>query len=37
MFVHPDDDPRSDGGFDKTERAVPLDLLRNRIDGRVGQ
>jgi hypothetical protein len=29
MFVHPDEDPRSEGGH--------ADFLRERIDGRVGQ
>jgi Protein of unknown function (DUF664) len=46
MFVDPAEDPRADGGFDNNERAMLVgdgrhnghaDLLRERIDGRVGQ
>lgn len=30
MFVHPDDDPRADGGFDNTERAMLVGYLADR-------
>src|SRR5688572_8309802 len=30
MFVDPDDDPRSDGGFENTERAVLLGFLTDQ-------
>lgn len=30
MFVHPDDDPRADGGFDNDERATLVGYLRDR-------
>ena len=43
MFAHPDQDPRTDGGF-RGERAAPAGFLRDqrltlelRIGGRVGQ
>jgi hypothetical protein len=30
MFVHPDEDPRADGGFDNNERAMLLGFLDDR-------
>jgi hypothetical protein len=30
MFVHPDDDPRTDGGFENNERAMLTGFLRDR-------
>lgn len=30
MFVHPDNDPRSDGDFENTERAMLVGYLRDR-------
>ena len=30
MFVHPDEDPRSDGGFENTERAMLVGYLADR-------
>lgn len=30
MFVHPDDDPRADGGFENTERATLIGSLNDR-------
>lgn len=30
MFVHPDDDPRADGGFDNTERGMLVGFLADR-------
>ena len=30
MFVHEDDDPRSDGGWDNDERSVLLGFLADR-------
>lgn len=30
MFVHPDDDPRADGGFENNERAMLIGFLRDR-------
>ena len=30
MFVHEDDDPRSDGGWDNDERSVLLGFLSDR-------
>ncbi|HEY3470415.1 MAG TPA: DinB family protein [Amycolatopsis sp.] len=30
MFVHPDDDPRADGGFENSERGMLVGYLRDR-------
>ena len=30
MFVHPDEDPRADGGFENTERSMLLGFLNDR-------
>jgi uncharacterized damage-inducible protein DinB len=30
MFVHPDDDPRSDGGFENSERGILVGYLHDR-------